>query len=141
MEIREQPPIPDGQSHLRVEEIVAGVLEDSDKGQEGLRQRAAIEVGEEGGIQVSPEEIQVLGGPFFVAPGIVSEKIFLAAVDVTGEPQAEPLGDGSPLEEGSMVQWRPAEQLLADCRAGRLQDAKTEIGIARLLASKPVRPT
>ncbi len=136
-----QPPIPDGQSHLRVEEIVAGVLEDSDKGQEGLRQRAAIEVGEEGGIQVSPEEIQVLGGPFFVAPGIVSEKIFLAAVDVTGEPQAEPLGDGSPLEEGSMVQWRPAEQLLADCRAGRLQDAKTEIGIARLLASKPVRPT
>src|SRR5260370_25639176 len=41
-----QPPIPDGQSHLLVEEIVAAVLEVSDKGEKGLRVRAAIEVGE-----------------------------------------------------------------------------------------------
>jgi ADP-ribose pyrophosphatase len=138
--IGKQPTIPDSQVHLRVEEIVAGVLEDSDAGEEGLRRRAAIEVGEEAGIQVAPEEIQILGGPFFVAPGIISEKIFLTAVDVTGKGQIEPPGDGSPLEEGSMVQWRDAVQLLEDCRAGRVQDAKTEIGLVRLLAAAPMPP-
>jgi len=133
-----QPPVPDAQPHLRVEEIVAGVLEVSDKGEEGLRVRAAIEVGEEAGIQVAPDEIQILGGPVFVAPGIISEKIFLTAVDVTGKPEHPPPGDGSPLEEGSMLQWHPALQLLEDCRSGRLQDAKTEIGVARLLAAPPM---
>ena len=133
-----QPTIPDSQEHLRVEEIVAGVLETSDQGEQGLRQRAASEVAEEAGIQVASEEIQILGGPFFVAPGIVSEKIFLTAVDVTGKPQGEPLGDGSPLEEGATLQWRPAVQLLEDCRSGRLQDAKTEIGVARFLAAQQV---
>jgi ADP-ribose pyrophosphatase len=133
-----QPPVPEAQTHLRVEEIVAGLLEASDKGEEGLRTRAAIEVGEEAGIQVAPDEIQILGGPFFVAPGILSEKIFLTAVDVTGKPEHPPPGDGSPLEEGSMLHWRPALQLLEDCRSGRLQDAKTEIGVARLLAAQPM---
>ncbi|HYR55969.1 MAG TPA: NUDIX hydrolase [Myxococcaceae bacterium] len=133
-----QPPVPDAQPHLRVEEIVAGVLEVSDKGEEGLRVRAAIEVGEEAGIQVAPDEIQILGGPVFVAPGIISEKIFLTAVDVTGKPEHPPPGDGSPLEEGSMLQWHPALHLLEDCRSGRLQDAKTEIGVARLLAAPPM---
>ncbi len=130
----------DSQTHLRVEEIVAGVLEDSDAGEQGLRRRAAIEVGEEAGIEVAPEEIQLLGGPFFVAPGIISEKIFLTAVDVTGKPQTEPQGDGSPLEEGSTVRWHSALQLLEDCRSGRVQDAKTEIGVARLLAAAPSPP-
>jgi ADP-ribose pyrophosphatase len=133
-----QPTIPDSLDHLRVEEIVAGVLEPSDQGEQGLRQRAASEVAEEAGIQVASEEIQILGGPFFVAPGIVSEKIFLTAVDVTDKPQGEPLGDGSPLEEGAALRWRPAVQLLEDCRSGRLQDAKTEIGVARLLAAQQV---
>jgi len=138
--IGKQPAIPDSQPHLRVEEIVAGVLEDSDRGEEGLRLRAALEVGEEAGIKVAPEEIQLLGGPFFVAPGIISEKIFLTAVDVTGKAQVEPPGDGSPLEEGSMLRWCEAVRLLEDCRTGRLQDAKTEIGLARLLATAPSPP-
>jgi len=138
--IGKQPAIPDSQTHLRVEEIVAGVLEDSDKGEEGLRMRAALEVGEEVGIQVAPEEIQLLGGPFFVAPGIISEKIFLAAVDVTGKEQLEPPGDGSPLEEGSMLRWCDAVRLLEECRTGRVQDAKTEIGLTRLLAGAPSQP-
>ena len=138
--IGKQRAIPDSQPHLRVEEIVAGVLEDSDRGEEGLRLRAALEVGEEAGIKVAPEEIQLLGGPFFVAPGIISEKVFLTAVDVTGKAQVEPPGDGSPLEEGSMLRWCEAVRLLEDCRTGRLQDAKTEIGLTRLLASAPSQP-
>jgi ADP-ribose pyrophosphatase len=75
-----------------------------------------------------------LGGPFFVAPGIISEKIHLTAVDVTGKAQGDPAGDGSPLEEGGALRWWPARELLAACRTGKVPDAKTEIALTRLLA-------
>jgi ADP-ribose pyrophosphatase len=126
--------VPDGRSHLRVEEIVAGLLEPTDQGDAGLRRRAAEEVKEEAGIEVKPEDVRLLGAPFFVVPGILSEKIFLAAVDVTGLPLGAPKGDGSPLEEGGALRWRPLSEALAACRDGEIQDAKTELAINRLLA-------
>ncbi|SET50911.1 NUDIX hydrolase [Stigmatella erecta] len=129
--------VPDGRSYLRVEEIVAGLLELEDKGEEGLRHRAAEEVREEAGYVVSPEEIRLLGAGFFVAPGILSEKVFPAAVDVTGKQPQTPEGDGSPLEEGTELRWHPIEALLAACRRGEVPDAKTEIAITRLLAGQP----
>ena len=124
-------PVPDGRSHLYCEEIVAGLLENSDQGDEGLRHRAAEEVKEEAGYEVSPSEIIVLGQPFFVAPGIVSEKLFLCAVDVTGKPGAEPAGDGSPLEESPPPRWRSLGELQAAIDSGEVQDAKTELAITR----------
>jgi len=130
------PAIPDGRTHLWCEEIVAGLLEPEDQGEDGLRRRAAEEVREEAGILVRPEEIRLLGAPFLVAPGILSEKIFLAAVDATGRPQLVPEGDGSPLEEGGDLLWRPIGEALAACRAGEIQDAKTEIAIVRLVAEE-----
>jgi ADP-ribose pyrophosphatase len=125
--------VPDGQSHLWVEEIVAGLLEPEDRGEAGLRHRAAEEAREEGGIAVSPDEVLLLGAPFFLAPGILSEKVFPTAVDVTGKDQGAPQGDGSPLEEGGKVRWWAARELLAACRDGRVQDAKTELALVRLL--------
>lgn len=134
--------IPDGHSHLKVEEVVAGVLEATDRGELGLKQRAALEVAEEAGLDVDADDIRLLGGPFFVAPGIISEKIFLVAVDATGKPEREPSGDGSPLEEGFSTRWRSALEVLEACRSGALQDAKTEIGVRRLLDElvSPARP-
>ncbi|RKH91582.1 NUDIX hydrolase [Corallococcus sp. AB045] len=126
--------VPDTVSHLRVEEIVAGLLEPADKGEEGLRRRAAEEVKEEAGYTVRPEDIQLLGGAFFLAPGILSEKVFPAAVDVTGVAQGEVEGDGSPLEEGIHLQWRPVGAVLDACRRGDIADAKTEVSLTRLLA-------
>ncbi|MBZ4335629.1 NUDIX hydrolase [Corallococcus interemptor] len=126
--------VPDTVSHLRVEEIVAGLLEPADKGEEGLRRRAAEEVKEEAGYTVRPEDIQLLGGAFFLAPGILSEKVFPAAVDVTGVAQGEVEGDGSPLEEGIHLQWRPLLAVLDACRRGDIADAKTEVSLTRLLA-------
>ena len=128
--------VPDPATYLRVEEIVAGLLEPEDKGEAGLRHRAAEEVLEEAGYEVKPEEIQLLGAGFFLAPGILSEKVFPVAVDVTGKEQGVPHGDGSPMEEGSHVQWRPIRELLAMCRRGEVPDAKTEISILRLLAEQ-----
>ncbi|WNG38563.1 NUDIX hydrolase [Archangium violaceum] len=128
--------VPDGATYLRVEEIVAGLLEPEDRGEAGLRHRAAEEVREEAGFDVKPEEIQLLGAGFFLAPGILSEKVFPAAVDVTGKEQGVPQGDGSPLEEGTHLQWRPIRELLAMCRRGEVPDAKTEILLLRLLAEQ-----
>ena len=128
--------VPDAATYLRVEEIVAGLLEPEDKGEAGLRHRAAEEVHEEAGYAVKPEEIQLLGAGFFLAPGILSEKVFPAAVDVTGREPGVPEGDGSPLEEGTHLQWRPIRELLAMCRRGDVPDAKTEIAILRLLAEQ-----
>ncbi|WP_434381242.1 NUDIX hydrolase [Melittangium boletus] len=128
--------LPDGASYLRVEEIVAGLLEPEDRGEAGLRHRAAEEVREEAGYAVRPEDVRLLGAGFFVAPGILSEKVFPAAVDVTGLAPEPPSGDGSPLEEGGDVRWRPFGELLALCRAGQVPDAKTELCLLRLLAEQ-----
>ena len=125
--------IPDDRVHLRVEEIVTGLLEPSDRGVSGLKQRADAEVREEAGVEMSAEDIEILGAPIFVAPGILSEKIHLAAVDATGKPQRQPEGDGSPLEEGAEVRWRTIAQVLAACRSGEIQAAKTETAIGRFL--------
>jgi ADP-ribose pyrophosphatase len=117
-----------------VEEIVAGLMEVTDKGEEGIRARAAAEVKEEAGIEVDPAQVRLLGGPFFLAPGILSEKVHLCAVDATGLEQGRPAGDGSPLEEGGACRWRALEEVLESCRTGEIQDAKTEIGAMRLQA-------
>lgn len=132
---RDAMTVPDpGAGYLRVEEIVAGLLEPEDKGEEGLRRRAAEEVREEAGYPVRPEDIQLLGGSFFLAPGILSEKVFPSAVDVTDVKQEEPEGDGSPLEEGTLLHWRPLSEVLEACRRGEIPDAKTEVSLTRLLA-------
>jgi ADP-ribose pyrophosphatase len=129
-----EPPVPDGRVYLYCEEIVAGLLEPTDHGDEGLRLRAVEEVREEAGIDVAPAEITLLGPPFFVAPGILSEKIHLAAVDVTGKALLPPKGDGSPLEESPEPRWRTVAELKAAIASGEVQDAKTEIALTRFLA-------
>jgi ADP-ribose pyrophosphatase len=127
------PTVPDGRSHLFCEEIVAGLFEAADEGEAGVRARAAAEVFEEAGYRVEPASVVLLGPPFFVAPGIVSEKIFLTAVDVTGLSAQAPEGDGSPLEEGGDPTWHSQAQLLAAIDSGRVQDAKTELALRRFL--------
>ncbi|HZN92660.1 MAG TPA: NUDIX hydrolase [Myxococcales bacterium] len=128
------PAVPDGREWLFVDEIVAGLLEPEDRGEAGLRHRAACEVREEAGFAVAPERIRLLGAGFFVVPGILSERIYPAAVDVTGLSQEPPRGDGSPLEEGGQTRWWKAGALLAACRSGEVPDAKTELLLVRLLA-------
>lgn len=127
-------PVPDPHPYLLLEELVAGILEPEDRGEPGVRRRAAEETLEEAGYRVSPEEVTVLGGSFFLAPGILSEKIHPTAVDVTGHTPERPRGDGSPLEEGATLHWWPIEALLAACRRGEVEDAKTEISVGRFLA-------
>jgi ADP-ribose pyrophosphatase len=123
--------------YLLVEELVAGVLEPGEIGLAALRRRGAEEVREEAGLEVAPERLEPLGGPFFPLPGIVSEKIHLLACEVpaprvTGRHPAPHEGDGSPLEEGAVLEWRELRAAIAACERGEIEDAKTELALRRL---------
>lgn len=132
------PPLPE-REYLLFEEIVAGVIEPGERGLDALRRRAAAEAYEEAGVQIAPERLEPLGGPFFPLAGIASEKIHLLAGEVDrgaveGIHDAPHEGDGSPLEEGALLLWRELGAAIAACEAGELEDAKTEIALRRLAA-------
>jgi ADP-ribose pyrophosphatase len=125
--------------YLLLEELVAGVLEPGEVGLDALRRRGADEVREETGLEIAPGRLDALGAPFFMLPGIASEKIHLVAGEVPrGDgPAIWPapgLGDGSPLEEGAELRWRPLDEALSACVRGEIEDAKTEIALRRLAA-------
>jgi len=130
--------MPEGE-YLLVEELVAGVLEPGELGLGALRQRGAEEVHEETGLLVAAAALEPLGGPIFMLPGIVSEKIHLMAVEVErgSGPEVWPApgsGDGSPLEEGAELRWRRLDEALAACERGEIEDGKTELAFRRLAA-------
>ena len=77
---------------------------------------------EEAGIEVDPARLRPLGSAFYTLPGIVSEKIHLLEAEVArggvhGEHDAPLEGDGSPLEEGATLLWRPIDEAVAACEA------------------------
>ncbi len=122
---------------LLYEEIVAGLVEPGEQGLPALQRRAAEEAREEAGVEVEPARIAALGAPFYMLPGIVSEKIHLLEAEVPRGPQAGPFdapqeGDGSPLEEGATLLWRGLDEAIAACDAGEIEDAKSELAFRRL---------
>lgn len=130
------PALPEPE-YLLVEELIAGVLEPGEIGLDALRRRGADEAREEAGIHVAPEELEPLGGAFFPLPGIASEKIHVLCAEVerpaADAPYPAPAeGDGSPLEEGAMLDWRELGAAIAACERGEIEDAKTEIALRRL---------
>lgn len=125
------PAVPEGGRRLFCDELVGGLLEEGDRGEAGVRERASAEVFEEVGFQVSPSAVRLLGAPVFLAPGVISEKVFLAAVDVTGLVPAEPPGDGSPMEEGGELRWWGEADFARALTDGTVQDARTELAFGR----------
>lgn len=125
--------------YLLFEELVAGVLEPGEQGLAGLQLRAAAEVAEEAGLEIAPAAVTCLGAGIFMLPGTASEKIHLVAAEVArgdrqGVWEAPHEGDGSPLEEGAELRWRPLAEAIQACERGEIEDAKTEIGLRRLAA-------
>lgn len=126
-------PVPDARDRLRFPELVAGIVEGEDRGEDGVRRRAALEVAEEAGYQVLPADIVLLGAGTFPVPGMIAERWWLTAVEVTApDQQPAPQGDGSPMEEGAESRWMPLEAAIAACVAGTLEDTKTELTLRRL---------
>ncbi len=130
---RLHPPIPDDRDYLFFTELVAGIVEDEDVGEEGLRRRAAAEVEEEAGFVVRPDEVFLLGAGTFPTPGALPEKFWLTAVEIADPAAQRPLaGDGSPMEEGATTRWMRLEEAIEACVKGEIEDAKTEITLRRL---------
>ena len=126
-------PVPDDKPHLFFPECVAGILESDDVGEEGIRQRAAIEVLEEAGITVRAEDVVSLGAGTFPSPGSMIEKFWLTSVEVTDRtPPVPPPGDGSPLEEDARLEWMGLNEAIDACVTGRIEDLKTEVLLRRL---------
>jgi ADP-ribose pyrophosphatase len=123
--------------YLLVEELVAGVLEPGEVGPAALAARAAAEAQEEADVRVAPGALRPLGGPFFLVPGIASEKVHLLEGEIArfggdGPFDAPHEGDGSPLEEGALLRWRELGAAIRACEAGEIADVKTELGLRRL---------
>ena len=126
-------PLPDRRQYLLFTEVVAGIVEAEDRGEDGLRRRAALEIAEEAGYQVEPARVILLGAGSFPAPGIIGEKVWLAAAEVADPAdQGEMDGDGSPMEEGAVARWLDLDQAIAACVAGDIEDFKTELALRRL---------
>lgn len=123
-------------------ELVAGILEVGDVGEDGLRQRAAHEVAEEAGFVVDPAAVLVLGAGSYPSPGAMVEKFYFTAVEVDPAAQQALTGDGSPMEEGAQTRWLSLDAAIEACVQGDLMDLKTELGLRRLrdqLAALPAR--
>lgn len=130
----ERLPVPDARPYLLFTEVVAGILEDSDRGEDGIRQRAAIEAFEEAGLRVPPERFARLGGKVFPTPGMAPECFHLMHAEVEPGVSVPPPGDGSPMEEGCVLQFVPLAEALRMCDRGDIEDAKTELALRRLHA-------
>jgi ADP-ribose pyrophosphatase len=126
-------PLPDTRDRLRFPELVAGIIEAEDRGEAGVRRRAALEVAEEAGYQVPADDVILLGAGTFPVPGMIAERWWLTAVEVaTPDHQPPAEGDGSPMEEGSETRWLPLDDAISACVAGTLEDTKTELTLRRL---------
>jgi ADP-ribose pyrophosphatase len=49
-------------------------------------------------------------------------------------PDAPHEGDGSPLEEGAVLEWRELGAAIRACEEGEIEDGKTELALRRLAA-------
>ncbi len=125
-------PFPELPPSLVVTELVAGILEVSDRGAAGLAHRAAAETLEEAGFVVDPAAVIVLGAGAFASPGALPEKEYFAAVEVDPATQVALEGDGSAMEEGATTRWLELDAAIAACVAGDISDLKTEVGLRRL---------
>jgi ADP-ribose pyrophosphatase len=125
-------PLPEPPPSMWLAELVAGIVETGDRGEAGLRERAAAEVEEEAGFAVAPADIVLLGAGMFPSPGCMIEKFYFAAVKVDPAAQQPLAGDGSPMEEGARTRWLGLDDALAACVRGDITDLKTELGLRRL---------
>jgi len=124
-------PLPEEPPGLFLTELVAGIVEQGDQGEAGLRSRAAHETLEEAGFLVDQDAVVLLGAGMYPSPGCLVEKFYFAAVEVDPATQQPLSGDGSPMEEGARTTWLLLDDAIAACRAGELVDLKTELGLRR----------
>jgi ADP-ribose pyrophosphatase len=114
-------------------ELPAGLVEPDEQGQSGLLRTAQRELAEELGFHVGTDQLIELGPSTFPTAGVIAERHFFFEVEVDAGLRQEPSLDGSVLESFGLVRHVPLADALALCRTGELEDAKTELGLRRLV--------
>ncbi|MDX2051515.1 MAG: NUDIX domain-containing protein [Polyangiaceae bacterium] len=122
----------DGPTHAVLWELPAGLIEPEELGVVGARTAAKRELFEEIGFDVPEGSLTELGRSSFPAPGVIGERHFFFEVEVAPSSRQVPGLDGSVLEQHGRVGVFEVEAALLACREGRLEDAKTELGLRRL---------
>jgi ADP-ribose pyrophosphatase len=130
--VPDRAPLPEPPPEPFLTELVAGIIEPGDRGEDGLRVRAAHEVAEEAGFDVDPTKLAVLGAGMYPSPGSMVEKFYFVAAEVDPATQRPLPGDGSPMEEGARTRWLGLDDAIAACLRGEITDLKTELGLRRL---------
>ncbi len=115
--------------HGSLWELPAGLVE---PGEEPAA-AAAREIEEELGFRVDVADVVPLGPWTFPAPGIIGERHLFFHVRVDPATRGVPSEDGSALEKNAAIVALPVEQVLEHCRLGAIPDAKTELGVRRLV--------
>ncbi len=113
-------------------ELPAGLIEPGEQSERGVLEAGRRELWEELGFRAQLGELQALGPPTWPCPGVMCERHFFVQLEVRPEERGEPALDGSALERFGRVIALPLADALAACRSGRIQDAKTELGLRRL---------
>jgi ADP-ribose pyrophosphatase len=113
-------------------ELPAGLIEPDEQGPSGVLEAARRELEEEVGFALPASRFRALGGPTVPAGGFIAERHFFVSAAVDPGERGEPSLDGSALERFGRVIAMPLAQGLELCVSGRIEDAKTELGLRRL---------
>jgi len=118
-------------------ELPAGLVEPGEQTRDGVFEAARRELAEELGFEVAASDFAALGPSTLPAPGFIAERHFFVSVEVDPGARGEPSLDGSALERFGRVIALPLREALALCASGRIEDAKTELGLRRLADLAP----
>lgn len=114
-------------------ELPAGLVEPG----EDPAATAARELGEELGFVANARDMRPLGEWTFPSPGMIGERHIFYAVQVDGRLHPTPTEDGSALERAAAIVALPVVDAIDHCRHGAIRDAKTELGLRRLVETIP----
>ena len=129
-------PMPPNEPVGELWEVPAGLVEEDEANPEGLRACAARELLEETGLEIELGAVHPLGPPAYPSAGMMGECFYFFHGSVDPSKRMVPSEDGSPLERLAKIVDVPLRVALDACRAGEVQDAKTEIALRRF-AERP----
>jgi ADP-ribose pyrophosphatase len=114
-------------------ELPAGLIEADEQTERGVIEAARRELAEELGFSADSSDFRPLGASTLPCPGFIAERHFFVSIEVHPKDRHEPSLDGSALERFGKIISLPLERAIDLCRAGLIEDAKTELGLRRLL--------